>query len=1647
MQRKLLIVDDQAINRAILKKILGEHYEILEAENGVEALALLRQQGTAISAVLLDLLMPVLDGYAVLVAMGNDPVLADIPVIVASQADKQESESKALQLGARDFIGKPYNADVLRQRLENLIELYESKSCIDRIERDGLTRLYSKEAFCRYATERLEGDPTGDYFLIATDVERFKLVNDSFGTEAGDKLLRYLAERLQAHMAEVGGLCGRHSADHFVALIPCAVEDAQMRAVLAQAEAKLKTYPLPMKITIKFGIYPITARDVPVDIMCDRAILAAASVKGQYKNICAYYDDSVRRQLLKEQQITDEVVTALVEEQFLVYMQPKYDIQSERIAGAEALVRWQHPTLGFMAPPEFIPLFERNGFITELDRYIWDKTCEIVAGWIRDGKKYVPVSVNVSRKDIYQDDLPELLTGIIKKHGLRPSQLHLEITETAYTENPAQLIAVVSKLKTLGFVIEMDDFGNGYSSLNMLSELPIDILKLDMRFIQKETDKNSSRNILSFIISLAKWMNLLVVAEGVETQDQIELLRNMDCNYVQGYYYARPMPAAEFTRQILNMDLADPITVDERDWHEGSLLEHTQTGDKVMLIVDDVQLNRAILVEYFQNAYTIVEADNGQVAYNYIQENFDQIAVILLDLVMPVMDGFQLLERLRANALLRDIPVIVTSQAGETSEAKAFELGASDFLSKPYNIDIALHRVQNVTARNAIQTLEREKRMLTKMKELALEAKLDQLTGLYNRAEMERQVRNYFSVTEAPEAVFIMLDIDNFKAVNDVYGHDCGDKAICQVARILQKQFRAEDMVCRMGGDEFSVFVRQNWNEKELAGILDTLQEALTFQVEQVEISCSIGVCQAPAYGRDYQELYHNADVALLTAKRLGKSQYQLYGGNAELPSRIFYRNMDWLLDESSDAVFICDAETYELHYLNNVATAMAHKEKKDCVGRPCYEVMWNQKEPCSHCIHIDALSTTYCEHEVQPEETENSYIVKGKLIDWGNRKARIQYVQDNTRRAVLARQMEELSEDRRMLLDLLPGGVFRYSARTGKFNFISENMLHMLGYTREEFVAKFSNCFTNMIWPEDRVRVLREIEQQIARATYDVCQYRIEKKDGSLCWVYDAGYFHQTRDGGEYYVILTDITEQKSFELENQRLTRLLETTIDNVPGGVCLYRWDGKQLLPLQISRQFSNVFGLPVAEELKKVSSLQGDAVHPQDIGALRKQIRRMLFHDEPVDAVFRVYNQWLQSNRWVRMQAIAKRQPDGELLVYALYTDITELRALREEVQEQRDMLAAAIRHSGMESWVYDFAPERAGSPAATLPWPETLMRQAGPDAVSPTDETRYRTLMRALWQGRGQAMLDLPVTLKTGERHWLRLMYTTVAKDADGKPQKAIGTARDITEQKIAEQKYEEESVYLHALSASLIASYRINLTTGRVEEAHSRLKLIPDAQRFCYNDANFRSLCARLIPNEREREVCYSMFCPTQLNRDYISGKLEKNYTYPAALPGGKTYWLNLKSTMMRKPSTGELVVFCNFWDTTQEKRTQQVLDRLVETEFDAVCTLDAASGMATVLRGHGLDEVLALQAERGNPVAGQQAHLRRYCHPEDVERAAHQTNLQTVRQALETQPLYRVRYRVLLPTGQRCKRVDYCYLDDDKDTILCMLQDCGTAL
>ena len=551
MQKKrLLVIEDNEIERKMLCEILRKEYQVIEASNGLEALKMLKEKLVEPRLILLDIRMPVMDGHAFLKELNKDVQLSAIPVIILTVSDCEEDESLAWESGAADFITKPYRPSVILRRVSSLLRLQETTAMMQEVQYDKLTGLYNKEAFYHKVRELLDENPDTEYTVLCSNLENFKLYNDVFGWKAGDELLIQVANTLRERVGEYG-ICCRYSADRFLFLLEKSLEVSGRERF--NEVRKTKRSELTDRVTSKVGAYEVADRTLSVEQMCDRAILAVESIKGLYNQHYAVYSDAVRKKLHRERKITDTMVTALNERQFVLYFQPKYSLNDKCIIGAEALVRWNHPELGFLSPAEFIPLFEKNGFIYNLDFYVWELACEHLKSWKENGYSLLPISVNVSRADFYMADLTEIFNGLVAKYDIPASLLHLEITESAYIANSSdRIINTVLSLRENGFIIEMDDFGSGYSSLNMFSQMSVDVLKLDMKFISNELSKPMEKSILSDVINMAHRMQLDVVAEGVETGNQIVRLKSVGCDCAQGYYFAKPMPGEELGTLLLS---------------------------------------------------------------------------------------------------------------------------------------------------------------------------------------------------------------------------------------------------------------------------------------------------------------------------------------------------------------------------------------------------------------------------------------------------------------------------------------------------------------------------------------------------------------------------------------------------------------------------------------------------------------------------------------------------------------------------------------------------------------------------------------------------------------------------------------------------------------------------------------------------------------------------------------------------------------------------------------------------------------------------------------------------------------------------------------------------------------------------------------
>ena len=549
-KRRILMVEDEFINQEILKALLIDTYEVVSAFTGTEALDILGTQYETISLILLDLNLPDIHGLDVLRKIKDDPVLTKLPVIVMTADGEAEVES--LSLGAIDFIPKPYpQQKVILARILRTIELSEGRDILRWTERDHLTGLYNKEFFYHYATQLDVYHKDAPTDAIMLNINHFRTLNDRYGKRYGDKVLQSVAEHVKETVRETGGIVCRSEADSFLIYCP---HREDYEAILEKTSISTPVDGLnENRIRIRMGVYADVDKTLDIERRFDRAKMAADTVRGNFTNAIGLYDNTMREAELLSEQLIEDFQAAIREKQFQVFYQPKFDIRPSEpvLKSAEALVRWKHPKLGMISPGVFIPLFENNGLIQALDHYVWSDAAAHVREWKRRLGISLPVSVNVSRVDLLDPSLVDKLKGIVSENNLSYGELLLEITESAYTQDSDQIIEKVEQLRQLGFRIEMDDFGSGYSSLSMLSSLPIDALKLDMQFIRNAFKQRKDTRLLEAMIHLAESFEVPTIAEGVETMEQMRTLKMMGCDIVQGYYFSRPLPANEFEVYIV----------------------------------------------------------------------------------------------------------------------------------------------------------------------------------------------------------------------------------------------------------------------------------------------------------------------------------------------------------------------------------------------------------------------------------------------------------------------------------------------------------------------------------------------------------------------------------------------------------------------------------------------------------------------------------------------------------------------------------------------------------------------------------------------------------------------------------------------------------------------------------------------------------------------------------------------------------------------------------------------------------------------------------------------------------------------------------------------------------------------------------------
>lgn len=541
-RRLVLVVEDNDTNREILCALLEGEFDVIQARDGLEGMRQLERHYRDLALILLDLYMPECDGFEFLRRKRQDDRYDTIPLFVCTASSTAADEIACLELGANDFVVKPYNSEIMMNRIHNMIRLRESAALVNQLSRDSLTGLSSREFFFQTVDDVLAGQGDAAFDMVCGDIANFKSLNDRYGERNCDRLLRDLAGALSDAMPALVA-AGRTGGDTLAFLI-----GHQERGWEGALDAAVAQVPFA-NLNVKFGIVENVDHALPAPQICNRAMSAMEAARGLHGNVVVYFDDDLHQRQLVEQAIRESMEAALDDLQFSVQFQPKHDVRTGEVAGAEALARWFHPEMGSISPGLFIPVFERNGFIAKLDLFVWEEACKEVRRCIDRGLPVVPISVNASRIDFDMPDLPARIAALADEHGVDHALLQVELTETAYADNPEAVTETLSELRARGFTTALDDFGAGYSSLSSLSMLPLDVMKLDMSMVQQATALDDYR-VVESAITLARTLGLQTVVEGVETADQAAKVSAMGCDCIQGFFYSKPLDRDDFEQYL-----------------------------------------------------------------------------------------------------------------------------------------------------------------------------------------------------------------------------------------------------------------------------------------------------------------------------------------------------------------------------------------------------------------------------------------------------------------------------------------------------------------------------------------------------------------------------------------------------------------------------------------------------------------------------------------------------------------------------------------------------------------------------------------------------------------------------------------------------------------------------------------------------------------------------------------------------------------------------------------------------------------------------------------------------------------------------------------------------------------------------------------
>lgn len=947
--------------------------------------------------------------------------------------------------------------------------------------------LLQGQDFFERVNEKLKDIQTDTFWMVAVDIEHFKLFNKIYGRDVGDELLLCISKCVDDLAKNNHGVAGYLGGDNFGLFIP------QKEELLEQLNRELTKGTKKLSDTIGFlpvfGICSVDDISLSAMSLYDRAALALSHIVGNYAKRVSYYEKSMSSKIEEEIMLLSEIQKGLENKEFIFYAQPQCDISTGKIVGAESLVRWKHHSKGMISPGVFIPILEKNGLVAELDRYVWDKVCAWIRSWLDKGYQPVPISINVSRIDIFSMDVPQYLLSLIQRYDLKPQMLKVEITESAYAEGNDEIETAVRKLREAGFLVMMDDFGSGYSSLNMLKSVAVDVLKIDMRFLEiDETDMEKGIGILESVVNMSRQMGVPIIVEGVETKAQEDYILGMGCRYTQGFYYYKPMPTEEFEHILTdenNLDFDglwckrfEPLHV--RELLDGNLFSDTMLNNL---------LGATAFYDVFENKIELTRVNNQY--YDLLGLSFD----------LQDTDKHKFW--------------INMSQSEQEQLFRLFEKAYANQM--------------NGTCGYMQYTCENGKKLWLYLRVFFLREReghklyYSSLTDVtFLREEKHREFQM--------ESKNVELSKKQFQGMEEYYGDMSGAMGVTKVSLDDSGKPSHFDMV---------------YVNKEMEQLCGNVQQLKYLTSKFFELS------KADVMDYAYRAAYLGEKVSYeiyspITFRYFQITAYQFeYGYLTFLVRDITHKHIN---ENTLQCIEVSYQEIYYVH-LEDDYYRMIYPDENHFLERGNYhhivdrwfstgKILPYDEENIRRFLETENLKVALAEkdfveykYKKQTENGDEWYLVSVMVSERTNNKP---YTAVMTMRTVDALFKEEEGKRRNNMSDFLAhtgDGFFIYNANGDeKILFANQNVLDIYGCdTMEEFRNLVGNSFKGMVHPDDLERVEREISEQIhgSEKNIDYVEYRIVRRDGEIRWITDCGHLNNVNgDDDIFYVFIYDVTD-----------------------------------------------------------------------------------------------------------------------------------------------------------------------------------------------------------------------------------------------------------------------------------------------------------------------------------------------------------------------------------------------------------------------------------------------------------------------------------------------------------------------------------------